>query len=86
VFVESEYVARRKESFEGPRLYDGAPPVMPHPLFMRETCIACHTGPGARPEIRTSHPERRRCAQCHVEAETGEEFVSTMGAGMPLGD
>lgn len=45
----------------------GAPPVMPHPAFMRESCAACHVGPAARPEIRTSHPERTRCRQCHVE-------------------
>lgn len=50
----------------GDRLYPTAPPVMPHPLFMREACASCHTGPGIRPEIRCSHPERLNCIQCHA--------------------
>jgi cytochrome c-type protein NapB len=52
----------------------GGPPVMPHPLFMREDCEACHAGPGARPEIRTSHPERARCRQCHVQVGAAAPF------------
>ncbi len=52
-----------------------APPVIPHQLLMRENCAACHTGPAAREEIRCTHPERVRCAQCHVEATTTVEFV-----------
>jgi cytochrome c-type protein NapB len=52
----------------------GGPPVMPHPAFMRESCAACHAGPGARSEIRTTHPERKRCRQCHVERSAADRF------------
>ena len=45
----------------------GAPPVVPHSLQMRENCLACHGGPAAVSEIRTTHPERVNCLQCHVE-------------------
>ncbi len=48
------------------RPYPGAPPVIPHPLFMREDCLACHAGPAARPEIRCDHTQRANCRQCHV--------------------
>lgn len=50
----------------GERAHPGAPPMIPHPLFMREDCAACHTGPAARAEIRCTHPERARCTQCHL--------------------
>ncbi len=50
----------------GTRAYAGAPPTLPHPAFGHENCLACHSGPAAREEIRTTHPERRRCQQCHV--------------------
>jgi cytochrome c-type protein NapB len=43
----------------------GVPPI-PHDLFFRGNCLACHSGPSAVAEIRTSHPERANCRQCHV--------------------
>lgn len=50
----------------GERLYAQAPPVIPHGLFMREDCVACHAGPSVRPEIRCTHPDRLNCRQCHA--------------------
>ncbi|ANW95033.1 cytochrome C [Wenyingzhuangia fucanilytica] len=44
----------------------GSPPAIPHQLQMRENCLACHAGPSAPKEIRTTHPERINCRQCHV--------------------
>lgn len=46
------------------------PPLIPHPLTMRENCVGCH-GPGGEAAIRTSHPERDRCEQCHLPAHEG---------------
>jgi cytochrome c-type protein NapB len=66
VFVASTFRGLPQAIRGGQRLYPGAPPVIPHPLAMRENCLACHAGPSARPEIRTSHPERANCTQCHV--------------------
>jgi cytochrome c-type protein NapB len=52
----------------------GGPPPIPHALEMRENCLACHAGPGAVAEIRTPHPERVNCRQCHVPAEETDVF------------
>ncbi len=42
-----------------------APPTIPHKTFMRENCLSCH-GPTGDRTIRTPHPERTQCQQCHV--------------------
>jgi cytochrome c-type protein NapB len=48
----------------GPRAWDGAPPVIPHPTRMRERCASCH---GDLAEgLRSSHPYRQSCVQCHA--------------------
>lgn len=65
-FVANSFAGLLQDLRKGERLYQGAPPVMPHPTFMRENCLACHSGPAAREEIRCSHPERSRCLQCHA--------------------
>lgn len=44
-----------------------APPPIPHSLDFRGNCLACHSAPAAVKEIRTSHPERANCRQCHIE-------------------
>lgn len=47
----------------------GEPQPIPHDLQLRGNCVACHVGPGAVVEIRTTHPERSDCRQCHVVAD-----------------
>lgn len=74
LFRSSTFAGVAQDLRKGPRLYDGAPPVMPHDYFMREQCAACHVGDRARAEIRCSHPERVRCEQCHVPATTAAVF------------
>lgn len=54
----------------------GSPPPIPHALQLRESCLACHAGPSAVREIRTTHPERVNCRQCHV-------LSAGAGAGAP---
>ena len=73
-FVENDFVGLAQDMRSGRRLNDYAPPVLPHRVFMRENCAACHTGPAAREDIRCTHPERTRCQQCHVPADTSEVF------------
>lgn len=68
VFRENSFAGLRQDLRKGTRLNPFAPPTIPHPLLMRESCLACHSGPAAREEIRCSHPERTRCTQCHVPA------------------
>lgn len=66
VFRASRFEPLTQDLRRGSRAHPGAPPVIPHKVFMRENCLACHAGPGSRAEIRTTHPERTRCMQCHV--------------------
>lgn len=58
----------------GMRWLSGSPPVTPHGLLMRENCLGCHAGPGAVRELRTTHPERGNCLQCHVLRRTTETW------------
>jgi cytochrome c-type protein NapB len=82
VFVASEYEPLAQDLRYGSRATPGAPPTIPHRTLMRENCIACHDGPGAREEVRTTHPERWRCTQCHVPTKTRDQFESEIGAGL----
>jgi hypothetical protein len=54
------------------RTADGLPPSIPHDLQLRGNCLACHMGPAAVAEIRTTHPERSDCRQCHVTLAADE--------------
>lgn len=47
------------------------PPPIPHELQFRGNCLACHAAPAAVAEIRTQHPERANCRQCHVTIDAG---------------
>lgn len=49
----------------GTRAYPGAPPTVPHALWMRQNCLSCHGAERAQ-SIRTSHPYRQNCLQCHA--------------------
>lgn len=44
----------------------GGPPPIPHSIENRGKCLACHTGLAAIKRIKTTHPERENCRQCHV--------------------
>jgi cytochrome c-type protein NapB len=50
---------------------DSEPPPIPHSLEMRSNCLACHSAPSAVEELRTPHPERANCRQCHLT--TGDD-------------
>jgi cytochrome c-type protein NapB len=75
VFVANRFVGLSQDLRAGARLNALAPPTIPHKTFMRENCAACHSGPAAREEIRTPHPERIRCRQCHVAVTTHSRFA-----------
>lgn len=82
LFVASEFVGLEQDLRAGARATPGAPPTIPHRLLMRENCITCHAGPGAREEIRTGHPDRTRCRQCHIAVTTRAGFDSALGEGL----
>jgi nitrate reductase (cytochrome), electron transfer subunit len=70
-FVESGWRAGEWPR-TGQRALPGGPPMIPHDLQMRGNCTACHVGAGAVAEVRTTHPERTNCRQCHLPLETGD--------------
>jgi len=73
-FVDHDWLSVPPPRLGGSHL-PGSPPPFPHPLQMRENCIACHVGPGAVTEIRVDHPSRGVCRQCHMpEAAHIEPF------------
>ncbi len=74
VFIGNTFAGLRQDLRRGRRLNPLAPPTIPHKTFMRENCTACHSGPAAREEVRTPHPERTRCVQCHVRVATRAAF------------
>jgi cytochrome c-type protein NapB len=59
----------------------GDVPPITHDLFFRGNCLTCHSGPSAVAEVRTTHPERADCRQCHVVSDpTVGEFVRPVPA------
>lgn len=49
----------------GSRAWPQAPPTVPHRTYMRDDCLSCH-GPQGLFGLRTPHPDRQSCLQCHV--------------------
>ncbi|MAT16019.1 MAG: diheme cytochrome c precursor [Planctomyces sp.] len=49
----------------GPRAFELAPPQIPHSVWMRDNCSSCHGLTGLQ-GIRTTHPWRKNCMQCHA--------------------
>lgn len=74
---ESDFQGLTQHFAKAERLYPGAPPVIPHEIFMREDCASCHTGPSARSEIRCSHPQRTNCRQCHARGTDASLSLTT---------
>lgn len=67
----------------GARAWFGAPPVIPHRLQSRTECAACHGLPG-QAGLRTRHPERPSCLQCHAPSVDVEPWAATaVGAAAP---
>jgi len=75
-FVPSTWL-RNKPPATGNQALLGSPPTVPHPLQLRENCLSCHAGPSAVKEIRTTHPERINCRQCHVINEKKTTDIGT---------
>ncbi len=46
------------------------PPLIPHPMTMRENCLGCHGNEAINDRLKTGHPERVRCLQCHIPAHS----------------
>jgi cytochrome c-type protein NapB len=72
-------------TWEARRAYNGAPPVVPHPIAQQSSaaCLACH-GPGLRvgdlTASRVPHATMTSCTQCHVE----QVFQGTIEPAEPV--
>jgi nitrate reductase (cytochrome), electron transfer subunit len=77
-FRENEFVGI-EAPYEGPRAYAGAPPQIPHSTWMRSDCMSCHGYAGLQ-GIRTTHPWRQNCQQCHAPSA---ELDQTLLAAEP---
>lgn len=67
VFVDNDWTTTAWPD-TGLRSLPDAPYLIPHGFQMRTNCLACHAGPEAVMGIRTDHPERTNCRQCHLPA------------------
>jgi cytochrome c-type protein NapB len=59
----------------GARAWAGAPPVTPHSTLMRSRCESCHGVFGQG--IRSSHPYRSQCVQCHAVSASLDQRPSS---------
>ena len=59
----------------GLRAWPGAPPTIPHSTWMRQNCNACH-GVLGDPGLRTTHPWRNNCTQCHAPSAANDQFTT----------
>ncbi len=65
----------------GKRAEAKAPPTIPHSTWMRDQCASCH-GPTGLMGMRTTHPWRQQCVQCHAAAVTDSHPTKKLA---PLG-
>ena len=63
--VENRFVGAAAP-LAGTRAYPGAPPIIPHSVWMRNECLSCHGGKSAWSGMQSSHPWRSACVQCHA--------------------
>lgn len=71
--------------FGGQRAWAGAPPTVPHSVFMRESCLSCHGPAGAEP-IRTTHAWRTNCLQCHAPSAVLDQAAENDDLPFPSSD
>jgi cytochrome c-type protein NapB len=60
----------------GPRAFASAPPQIPHSTWMRSDCMSCHGYEGLH-GLRTTHPWRNSCQQCHAPSAEMEQTLLT---------
>ena len=72
----SKFIVKRREN----RLYEGAPPVIPHRLEVQfsdtQSCLNCHE-PGKMHGPNVLHANQLSCTQCHVVRQTEKVFRET---------
>ncbi|MBL9119113.1 MAG: hypothetical protein JNL80_04270 [Phycisphaerae bacterium] len=74
----STFEGRRASGYGGTRAWAGAPPTMPHSLFMRTNCVSCH-GEFGYDGWRPDHLDRSNCIQCHAPAAEFDQLSPRFG-------
>jgi len=68
---------------KGSRAWPLAPPTIPHSTLMRSDCLSCH-GPRGLFGLRTPHPDRQSCVQCHAsDAGLDQHIFSSAASERP---
>jgi nitrate reductase cytochrome c-type subunit len=68
-----------------PRMYDGAPPQIPHSISGLEgACLGCHLE-GLQGATIVPHPDRPSCQQCHVAQDPSVKPLVRNTFGSPRG-
>lgn len=75
---QNSFVGRRATGYGGTRAWAGAPPVLPHTVFMRNNCVSCH-GEYGYDGWRPDHLSRTNCMQCHAPSAEFEQLSPTFG-------
>ncbi len=66
---------------QGTRAWPGAPPTVPHRLQMRENCASCH-GVSGMAGLRSTHPDRQSCQQCHAAQAASDQIMARFLEGV----
>lgn len=74
----SSFEGMRASGYGGTRAWAGAPPTMPHSLFMRTNCVSCH-GEFGYDGWRPDHLDRSNCIQCHAPAAEFDQLSPRFG-------
>lgn len=74
----NSFAGRHASGYGGTRAWAGAPPVMPHTVFMRTNCTSCH-GEHGYDGWRPDHLSRTNCMQCHAPSAELEQLSPTFG-------
>jgi cytochrome c-type protein NapB len=64
--------------FKGSRAWPQAPPTVPHATLLRSDCLSCH-GPRGLLGLRTPHPDRQSCVQCHAPSAELDQHKFALG-------
>lgn len=74
----NSFDGKRASGHGGTRAWSGAPPVMPHSLFMRTNCVSCH-GEHGYDGWQPDHLSRTNCVQCHAPAAEFDQLAPSFG-------
>lgn len=79
---ENSFTPLRSQGAGGARALSGAPPNIPHPVFMRTNCVSCH-GTYGYPGLQPDHLDRQNCVQCHAPSAHLDQLSPVFGSPSP---